>query len=305
MLGPEGHVYDPLPSPTSIRVIFLAPGKPDEDVSCFLFPCDLNKDWTIDRSVPRPFKSMCVAVAPGLNPKDDRRTFMLPVDSYVDDDIAPVVEPKGQKRSSRLSRFFKPERANEKVMRAAQAITKTAATYQFEGEPSEDIWDLIQLSRLAEANGKLDGQVRDHPFQRFAALSYVWGSIEDPACINIDQTKFWITRNLYNALKAMRRPNKAISLWIDAICINQNDLQEKKVQIGLMRRIYRQAQKVTAYVPQTSEDAENLGQLMQEILRIDAKCSRSGRRTAGSQICDTSSTSDSDWYMSRGSRLTI
>jgi hypothetical protein len=63
---------------TSIRVIFLAPGKPDEDVSCFLFPCDLDKDRTIDPSVPRPFKSMCVAVASGLNLKDDKRTFMLP-----------------------------------------------------------------------------------------------------------------------------------------------------------------------------------------------------------------------------------
>ncbi|KAG9197097.1 hypothetical protein G6514_002276 [Epicoccum nigrum] len=274
MLGPEGHVYDSLPTPTSIRVIFLAPGKPDEDVSCFLFPCDLDKDRTIDPSVPRPFESMCVAVALGLNPKDDQRTFMLPVDSYVDDGTAPGVESKGQKRRSRLSRFFKPERANEKVIRAAQATTKTAATYQSEGEPSDDVWDLIQLSRLVEANGKLDSQVRAHPFQRFAALSYVWGSIEDPACITIDQTKFWITRNLFNALKALRRPDKAISLWIDAICINQNDLQEKKVQIGLMRRIYRQAQKVTAYVPQTSEDAENLGLLMQEILRIDAKCTK-------------------------------
>jgi hypothetical protein len=272
MLGLEGHAYDPLPTPTSIRVIFLAPGKPDEDVSCFLFPCDLDKDRTIDPSAPRPFESMCVAVATGLHPKDDKRTFMLPVDSYVDDGIGPVVEPKGQKRRSRLSRFFKPERANEKMMRAAQAISKTAATYQFEGEPSDDIWDLVQLSRLVEANGKLDSQVRDHPFQRFAALSYVWGSIEDPACITIDQTKFWITRNLFNALQAMRRPDVAISLWIDAICINQDDLEEKKVQISLMRRIYRQAQRVTAYVPQTSEDAENLGQLMQEILRIDAKC---------------------------------
>jgi hypothetical protein len=272
MLGPEGHVYDPLPTPTSIRIIFLAPGKPSDDVSCFLFPCDLSKDRTIDPSVPRPFESMCVAVAPGFNPKDDKRTFMLPVDSYVDDDTTSVVEPKGQKRRSKLSRFFKPESTKEKAIRAAQAITKTAATYQFDGEPSDDIWDLVQLARLAEADGKLDKQVRPHPFQRFAALSYVWGSTENPACITIDQKKFWVTRNLFNALKAMRRPDVAISLWIDGLCINQDNFEEKKVQIGLMRRIYRQAHKVTAYVPQTPEDAENLCQLMQEILRTNVKC---------------------------------
>jgi hypothetical protein len=258
MLGPAGHVYNRLPTLTSIRIIFIGPGQPDEDVSCFLFPCDLDKDRTIDPSVPRPFQSMCVAVAPGLNPKDDKRTFMLPMDSYVDGGIAPVVETT--------------ESANEKVMRTAHAITKTAAPYQFEGESSDETWDLIQLSRLVEADGKLDKQVQCHPFQRFVALSYVWGSIEDPACITIDQTEFWVTRNLLNALKAMRRPDIAISVWIDAICINQNDPEEKKLQISLMRRIYRQAQKVTAYIPQTPDDAESLGKLMQEILRTDAKC---------------------------------
>jgi hypothetical protein len=105
-------------------------------------------------------------------------------------------------------------------------------------------------------------------------FSYVWGSIEEPACITIDQTKFRVTRNLFNALKAMQSPDIAIPLWIDAICINQNDLEEKKVQIGLVRRIHRQAQKVTAYVPQSPEDAENLGQLMQDILRKNMKCTK-------------------------------
>jgi hypothetical protein len=46
------------------------------------------------------------------------------------------------------------------------------------------------------------------------------------------------------------------------------------VQIGLMRRIYRQAQKVTAYVPQTLEDTVSFNKLVREILRAEAECKK-------------------------------
>jgi hypothetical protein len=85
MLGPEGHVYDPLLSPTSIRVLLLAPGRLEDDIFCFLFPCDLDKDYAIDPSVPRPFESLCVAVASGLGSGDETKQFMLPLDSYINE----------------------------------------------------------------------------------------------------------------------------------------------------------------------------------------------------------------------------
>jgi hypothetical protein len=87
-------------------------------------------------------------------------------------------------------------------------------------------------------------------------------------------TKFWVTRNLYKGLKSLRQPIVAQALWIDAICINQNDPEAKKIHIGLMRRVYRQAQNVVAYLPQSKEDTKSSTELADRIMEAYEKCTR-------------------------------
>lgn len=50
---------------------------------------------------------------------------------------------------------------------------------------------------------------------------------------------FLVTSNLYSALLHLRDPQSDMTLWIDAICINQKNDREKKVQIEKMGEIYR------------------------------------------------------------------
>lgn len=76
---------------------------------------------------------------------------------------------------------------------------------------------------------------------RFTALSYVWG---DPA----NQETIWccdqplrVTRNAWEALRRLRNKFPPLNIWIDAICINQEDESEKSHQIPLMRAIYSSA----------------------------------------------------------------
>jgi hypothetical protein len=47
-----------------------------------------------------------------------------------------------------------------------------------------------------------------------------------------------VTRNLYNALNHIRRDSIDVHLWIDALCINQEDDVEKSHQVQQMRDIY-------------------------------------------------------------------
>jgi hypothetical protein len=121
-----------------------------------------------------------------------------------------------------------------------------------------------------EGGGKQDLHV--HPFQRFTALSYVWGSAQDLAYITVNGKRFGVTRNLFNALKSLRPCEGGGILWIDAICINQDDSEEKKIQIALMRRVYRQAQNVIAFVPLVQEDTELLKDLFTRIYTARNKC---------------------------------
>jgi hypothetical protein len=66
-----------------------------------------------------------------------------------------------------------------------------------------------------------------------------------------------ITPNLYNALIRLRPVpgSKTRCLWIDAICINQNDVQERAQQVQIMDRIYASARHVIAWLGE-SVDAD-------------------------------------------------
>lgn len=93
----------------------------------------------------------------------------------------------------------------------------------------------------------------------FHALSYVWGSDTDKDHINIHGHTVSVTSNLGSALREIRDHHydfaelDSIPLWIDAICINQADTDERTQQVILMRRIYRQASRVLLWIGEGDE----------------------------------------------------
>lgn len=87
----------------------------------------------------------------------------------------------------------------------------------------------------------------------YEALSYVWGSAEDPQVLTIDGHAFRVTQNLHASLNHLLLPGGAVRvLWVDAICINQgaeqSDLAERSHQVRLMSRIFSGATEVVAYI---------------------------------------------------------
>ncbi|PMD29414.1 HET-domain-containing protein [Hyaloscypha variabilis F] len=83
---------------------------------------------------------------------------------------------------------------------------------------------------------------------QYEALSYVWGAQIDPVLIEIDGQDFQIGRNLYSALINLRFEDKDRLLWIDAICINQDDIAERNWQVSRMGLIYRSAFQTIAWL---------------------------------------------------------
>lgn len=87
----------------------------------------------------------------------------------------------------------------------------------------------------------------------YYALSYVWGSHEDPEIIHVNAApetadRISITHNLDVALRHIRRKQKSLLIWIDAICIDQGNLEERGLQVSFMDTIYLTARKVLIWL---------------------------------------------------------
>ncbi|KAF2472960.1 HET-domain-containing protein, partial [Lindgomyces ingoldianus] len=82
----------------------------------------------------------------------------------------------------------------------------------------------------------------------YRALSYTWGDPKDTLPITLNGHRFEVTRNLKRALQRLRTLGTEVSIWIDAICINQVDMDERMHQVQLMRVIYQNPEEVIVYL---------------------------------------------------------
>lgn len=80
----------------------------------------------------------------------------------------------------------------------------------------------------------------------YVAISYTWGPPTPSATITIDGKPMIVRERCHNALRTMRSHRMGLPVWIDAICINQNDMHEKSFQVGMMGTIYHGALSVAA-----------------------------------------------------------
>lgn len=88
----------------------------------------------------------------------------------------------------------------------------------------------------------------------YEALSYTWGDGESTCRIAVDGLRFWVRRNLLDALRRLRQSRTERIIWIDAICIDQDNTKEKNVQVPLMRDIYAGAEQVVVWLGEETSD---------------------------------------------------
>jgi hypothetical protein len=98
----------------------------------------------------------------------------------------------------------------------------------------------------------------DASFTSYDALSYTWGSRKSNRKILCNGLPFPVTDNLFDALSALRRTRcHHQCLWIDAICINQDDDSEKSYQVQSMFSIYQNATSVIAWLGLAEEKVQD------------------------------------------------
>ncbi|KAH7061022.1 heterokaryon incompatibility protein-domain-containing protein, partial [Paraphoma chrysanthemicola] len=90
----------------------------------------------------------------------------------------------------------------------------------------------------------------------YEALSYVWGNPIEIVPIFIDGRILSVTTNLYAALLRLRDRDIARTVWIDAICIDQANQEEKERQIQSMAKIYGHASRVIVWLGEAADDSD-------------------------------------------------
>lgn len=89
-------------------------------------------------------------------------------------------------------------------------------------------------------------------------LSYMWGDSKDREVTYINSRRFEVGRNLYDFLSLARTLNITDRLWVDAICINQENVPERNTQVQLMGDIYESASQVLIYPGRLPKGLGNL-----------------------------------------------
>lgn len=135
---------------------------------------------------------------------------------------------------------------------------------------------ILRLKPAADASEALECELFSCSLAnapKFEAISYVWGPQVFPEVLLVGADFLRITCSLASALKRFRPEAGTRLLWADAVCINQQNNQEKAQQVALMGSIYKSGARCLAWLgegtaeiahaiqrcPDLAEEAKSLG----------------------------------------------
>lgn len=149
---------------------------------------------------------------------------------------------------------------------------------------------------------------------QYEALSYVWGSKDNPMDISVKARKpkrsgpfsllglsrrrtISVTQNLATALPYLRKRDKPRVFWIDAICVNQEDRAERGHQVKRMAAVYSLANQVIVWLGPESQNSTSALRAMDNLglqLRIDWTNSEMTSVSTGKTITEAIDPFDED-----------
>ena len=133
------------------------------------------------------------------------------------------------------------------------------------GGGEEEIRCEMRLTRLGS------GQV-------YNALSYCWGDVTDSSEIDMDATSigglrgpFTVSQSVKNFLRRIRHEQRTLTIWIDQICINQSDTNERAQQVTLMAEIYSRANLVHIWLGEGNSGSHEALRILRDIYNFNER----------------------------------
>lgn len=108
---------------------------------------------------------------------------------------------------------------------------------------------------------------------KYIALSYVWGLETSQTPLLVNGIDFKATANLFDFLVRYRKISyvvpqwelASLPMWIDAVCINQDDVPERNSQVQMMGSIYRSATKTISWLGPDDGGSETAVKILRNI----------------------------------------
>jgi hypothetical protein len=104
---------------------------------------------------------------------------------------------------------------------------------------------------------------------KYETVSYTWGTsaqeydlvVRDGNQAGLPQ-KLRITASLFKALPRLINQSETGYLWIDQLCINQQDVEERNAQVSIMGKVYRQCTRVLIWLGEETTTTTHLRDLL-------------------------------------------
>ncbi|EWZ42976.1 hypothetical protein FOZG_07732 [Fusarium oxysporum Fo47] len=253
----QPYKYQALKSPLHIRLIHLLPGKPDEDIRLRISH-ELLRQPEQPRSLRLSRKQLQRTLPPGW-------------------DVVETIE-------GRFIFMNEPDDASSEENEENEESDEGSGIVHTWKHPDPTIDP--ELYELPPVN----------PAQPvFEALSYVWGRQCDPVVATIEGEageclgNIKLGKNLGKALRHLRYQDQERVLWVDAICINQNDDVERATQVLQMSSIYQDCSRVIIWLGPEKHD---IGLVFSELAHIGSQV----EKTTNGFIMSSPDTTDFRWW---------
>ena len=250
---PEYEYTGLRPDKKRIRLLKLYPGEASGTrIFCELIEVEYDKDFHIPTKieVASDAQKRGNGTSRGHDKKkDDPRSD---TDTRYRDMCYEEVDGKLQKKNRILESDV--ERLGRKKRQAERQMKKVIDEETKDAKEEEEKEKQKEEERFQEWKKVNDKE------EKYEALSWCWGNQEEDYALLINRGKKpfrkRVRKELALALKYLRRAGDERTMWIDAICINQADPNERNHQVQMMSRIYTRAQQVCIWLGEADTDSE-------------------------------------------------
>ncbi|KAK4172319.1 heterokaryon incompatibility protein-domain-containing protein [Triangularia setosa] len=149
----------------------------------------------------------------------------------------------------------------------------TCELFEVDFHREHGVMPLVQIPQKVQTVVSGDSTISSPTRFAYEALSWCWGIESKEYGIRVKKDghtfRLQVSRELALALKYLRRTNEDRILWIDAICIDQENHEERNHQVQMMSLIYNSAKQVCVWLGEDNDDSATAISFIREIMQLE------------------------------------